>query len=145
MRRALQRAMDEYAQRENDDEGRARLLAPPSPGRVAAKRQRRRELERERLTRWEPPPELRIDNFEFDGVKLDSCSQFNNLSLWSALINASGRATLIENCHQGAYTPGMRQWQGYLKSSSGSGSGYTHFLGMFFGMAAATPLLTEHG
>lgn len=74
----------------------------------------------------------------WDGVKFDSCSQMHNLTRWEELLNATGRPVLVENCHQGAYTPGMRQWQGYLKSASGSG--YTHFLGMFFGMAAATPL-----
>ena len=35
---------------------------------------------------------------QFDGVKLDSCSQFNNLTRWNELINASGRPTLVENC-----------------------------------------------
>ena len=70
----------------------------------------------------------------WDGVKFDSCSQFHNLSRWAELLNETGRPVLIENCHQGAYTPGMRQWQGYVKN----GSSYSHFLGMFFGMAAAT-------
>lgn len=72
----------------------------------------------------------------WDGVKFDSCSQMHNLTRWAELINATGRPVLIENCHQGAYTPGMRQWQGYLKN----GSSYAHFLGMFFSMASATPL-----
>jgi alpha-galactosidase len=74
---------------------------------------------------------------EWDGVKLDSCSQFHNLTRWAELINATGRPMLIENCHQGAYTPGMRQWQGYQKVANGS---YSHFLGMFFGMQTATVL-----
>ena len=75
----------------------------------------------------------------WDGVKFDSCSEFHNLTRWAALINASSaRPVLIENCHQGAYTPGMRQWQGYLKQPNGSG--YKHFLGLFFGMAGATLL-----
>jgi hypothetical protein len=72
----------------------------------------------------------------WDGVKFDSCSMFHNLTRWAELINATGRPVLIENCHQGAYTPGMRQWQGYVKH----GSSYTHFLGMFFGMEQAMPL-----
>lgn len=87
----------------------------------------------------------------WDGVKFDSCSMFHNLTRWAELLNATGRPVLIENCHQGAYTPGMRQWQGFVKtnasnssSSSESGesgeSGYTHFLGMFFGMASASAL-----
>ena len=33
----------------------------------------------------------------FDGLKLDSCSQFNNLTWWAALLNATGREILIEN------------------------------------------------
>ena len=44
-----------------------------------------------------------------------------------------------QNCHQGAYTPGMRQWQGYIKNATDP-SGYSHYLGMFFGMAQAVPL-----
>ena len=28
---------------------------------------------------------------------------------------------LIENCHQGAYAPGMRQWQGFLKNATAPG------------------------
>ena len=73
---------------------------------------------------------------KWDGVKFDSCSMFHNLTRWAELINATGRRVLIENCHQGAYTPGIRQWQGYLKN----GTDYSHFLGMFFGMAGATTL-----
>lgn len=35
----------------------------------------------------------------WDGVKLDGCSQFHNTSLWAALLNATGRPMLVENCH----------------------------------------------
>ena len=75
----------------------------------------------------------------WDGVKFDSCSQFHNLTHWAELVNkTSPRPVLIENCHQGAYTPGMVQWQGFMKNSS---TGVlTHFLGMFFGMGTATIL-----
>ena len=73
---------------------------------------------------------------EWDGVKFDSCLM-HNLSRWSELINATGRPMLLENCHQGAYTPGMRQWQGYVRNASAPG-GFGHFLGMFFGMGDAT-------
>jgi hypothetical protein len=69
----------------------------------------------------------------WDGVKFDSCSQFHNLSRWAELINATGRRVLIENCHQGAYTPGMVQWQGYLKNASAP-RGFAHFQGMFHGL-----------
>jgi hypothetical protein len=46
--------------------------------------------------------------YGFDGLKLDSCSMFNNMTLWSKLINASGGRVLIENCHQGGIVPGQR-------------------------------------
>eukprot|EP00729_Bicosta_minor_P007317 gene7317-8221_t len=42
-----------------------------------------------------------VGEFNFDGLKLDSCSQFNNLTWWASLLNATGRHILIENCHQG--------------------------------------------
>lgn len=70
-------------------------------------------------------------------LRFDSCSQFHNLSRWAELINQTGRPVLIENCHQGGFTPGMQQWQGYLKNSSAI-TGFTHFLGMFYGMGSAT-------
>ena len=34
-----------------------------------------------------------------------SCSQFNNLTWWSELLNNTGRHILIENCHQGGLNP----------------------------------------
>ena len=40
--------------------------------------------------------------YGFDGLKLDSCSQFNNMSEWARLLNATGKPVLLENCHQGA-------------------------------------------
>jgi hypothetical protein len=43
----------------------------------------------------------------FDSLKLDSGSQFNNMTLWAELLNATGRAFEIENCHQGGLTPGQ--------------------------------------
>jgi hypothetical protein len=72
----------------------------------------------------------------WDGVKFDSCSMFHNLTRWAELINETGHPVLIENCHQGAYTPGMQQWQAYVKN----GSSYSHYLGLFFGMEDATLL-----
>eukprot|EP01045_Picozoa_sp_COSAG04_P017545 COSAG04_NODE_1559_length_6350_cov_13.193827_1_plen_210_part_00 len=49
-----------------------------------------------------------VDN-GFDSVKLDSGSQFNNLTWWAQLLNATGRHILLEktddNCHQGRTTP----------------------------------------
>lgn len=46
-----------------------------------------------------------VHDFGFDGVKLDSCSQFNNLTHWNELINATGKPILLENCHQVAARP----------------------------------------
>lgn len=41
----------------------------------------------------------------FDGVKLDGCGEFRNLTWWYKLINATGREILIENCHWGGTVP----------------------------------------
>ena len=46
---------------------------------------------------------------------------------WAELVNKSGRPMLIENCHQGGFDPGMKQWQTYLKNTS-TGE-YAHKLG----------------
>jgi alpha-galactosidase len=40
-----------------------------------------------------------VAEFGFDGVKLDGCGEFRNLTWWSELLNATGRRVLIENCH----------------------------------------------
>lgn len=65
----------------------------------------------------------------WEGLKLDSCSQFNNLSWWDALINRTSQIpVLLENCHQGGFVPGMVQWQTYLRNQSVPG-GYDHRLG----------------
>ena len=75
----------------------------------------------------------------WEGLKLDSCSQFNNLSWWNELINATGKPALLENCHQGGFVPGMVQWQTYGRNSS-TGL-YTHKLGYFSkGHDAVAPL-----
>jgi hypothetical protein len=36
----------------------------------------------------------------FTSLKLDSCGQFNNLTLWAEELNRTGVAVTIENCHQ---------------------------------------------
>eukprot|EP00463_Aulacantha_scolymantha_P002806 TRINITY_DN354_c0_g1_i2.p1 TRINITY_DN354_c0_g1~~TRINITY_DN354_c0_g1_i2.p1 ORF type:complete len:275 (+),score=54.55 TRINITY_DN354_c0_g1_i2:496-1320(+) len=46
-----------------------------------------------------------IVSLGFDGVKLDGCGQFRNLTWWYNLINATGREVLIENCHWGGTVP----------------------------------------
>lgn len=35
----------------------------------------------------------------FDTVKIDQCGSAMNMSLWAALINATGRPMMLENCH----------------------------------------------
>jgi len=75
-------------------------------------------------------------DMKWDGVKFDSCSMFHNLTKWADLINQTNRPMLLENCHQGAYTPGIGQWQGYIKNTTSKA--YYHFLGTFFGLGSAT-------
>lgn len=68
-----------------------------------------------------------LRRFGFDGLKIDSCSQWNNLTRWNELINASGpKPVLIENCHQGGLDPGAQAWQTFLKLHNGS---FEHKLG----------------
>lgn len=43
--------------------------------------------------------------YDFDGYKLDSCGGEQDIQLWSTLLNTSGRAVVIENCHNGAWAP----------------------------------------
>lgn len=40
----------------------------------------------------------------FDGVKLDGCGAQRNMTLYAALMNATGKRYLIENCHWGDCT-----------------------------------------
>ena len=42
-----------------------------------------------------------LTGYSFDSVKLDACSQFKNLSLWSSLLAETGRPVLVENCGNG--------------------------------------------
>ena len=48
-----------------------------------------------------------LADFEFDGVKLDGCGQYSNLTLWAQLLNATGRHIMIEDCHGGNTVPGQ--------------------------------------
>lgn len=48
----------------------------------------------------------------FKSLKLDSCGQFNNMTLWAEELNATGVAIAIENCHQGGMTPGQNRVPG---------------------------------
>eukprot|EP00947_MAST-08B_sp_MAST-8B-sp1_P003133 g3133.t1 len=45
--------------------------------------------------------------YGFDGLKLDSCSQFNNMTQWAEELNKTGHSCLLENCHQGGMVPGQ--------------------------------------
>eukprot|EP00729_Bicosta_minor_P003802 gene3802-21200_t len=45
----------------------------------------------------------------FTSLKLDSCGQFNNLTLWAEELNKTGVAVTIENCHQGGMVPGQHK------------------------------------
>jgi len=47
-----------------------------------------------------------VAEYGFDGVKLDNCGQFKNLTWWAELLNATGRPIMIENCHWGQTIPG---------------------------------------
>jgi hypothetical protein len=51
-------------------------------------------------------------NYNFDGVKLDGCGQFLNLTWWYELINATGKHMFIENCHWGRTVPGQTTGDG---------------------------------
>jgi len=48
-----------------------------------------------------------VADFGFDGLKLDGCGEFMNLTWWSELLNATGRPVMIENCHWGGTVPGQ--------------------------------------
>ena len=37
--------------------------------------------------------------WDFDGVKIDSCSEFTNMTRWAELFAASGKPMVLENCH----------------------------------------------
>lgn len=41
----------------------------------------------------------------FTGLKLDGCGPNNNLTRWAELINETGHAITIENCHWGSTVP----------------------------------------
>ena len=44
-----------------------------------------------------------MHNFGFTSVKLDSCSEFKNITLWADLMRSSGKPTLVENCMKTHY------------------------------------------
>lgn len=44
-----------------------------------------------------------MHSYGFDSVKLDSCSEFKNISFWADLMRESGKPTLVENCMKTHY------------------------------------------
>lgn len=60
-----------------------------------------------------------IVKYGYDGVKLDGCGQFRNLTWWYQLMNATGRPILIENCHWGGTVPNTTSGDGPCRGDSG--------------------------
>eukprot|EP01061_Rhynchopus_euleeides_P036023 TRINITY_DN606_c0_g1_i3.p2 TRINITY_DN606_c0_g1~~TRINITY_DN606_c0_g1_i3.p2 ORF type:complete len:418 (+),score=148.79 TRINITY_DN606_c0_g1_i3:47-1300(+) len=58
-------------------------------------------------------------DFGFDGIKLDDCGQFLNLTWWAQLLNETGRPMEIENCHWGRTVPGQTTGDGPCDGDSG--------------------------
>jgi alpha-galactosidase len=80
---------------------------------------------------------------KFDGLKLDSCSQFNDLGWWNKLINETGPPVLVENCHQGGNAPGSEQWQTYFKNKTVPAGEYMHDLGYIPAGGDAVPFMAN--
>eukprot|EP00005_Dracoamoeba_jomungandri_P000161 CAMPEP_0174253276 /NCGR_PEP_ID=MMETSP0439-20130205/2647_1 /TAXON_ID=0 /ORGANISM="Stereomyxa ramosa, Strain Chinc5" /LENGTH=378 /DNA_ID=CAMNT_0015334217 /DNA_START=162 /DNA_END=1298 /DNA_ORIENTATION=+ len=56
------------------------------------------------------PPQMHGDvnavyDLGYDGIKIDSCGPSHNLTEWNDLLNKTGRAILIENCHDNVTFP----------------------------------------
>eukprot|EP00038_Savillea_parva_P009018 m.180708 g.180708 ORF g.180708 m.180708 type:complete len:593 (-) comp15074_c0_seq1:172-1950(-) len=62
----------------------------------------------DQIFHYEGDVQATID-FGFDGIKLDGCGEFLNLTLWADLFNETGHPVLIENCHWGKEGPGSNQ------------------------------------
>ena len=45
-------------------------------------------------------------DFGFDGIKLDGCGEFKNLTVFAELMNKTGKPILVEDCHWGHDGPG---------------------------------------
>ena len=59
----------------------------------------------ERLLNYQGDVKL-LDEFGFDAVKLDGCGAATNMTYYAALMQATGKSYLIENCHWGDCTSG---------------------------------------
>jgi hypothetical protein len=93
-------------------------------------------------------------DYGFDGLKLDSCSQFNNMTLWAEEVNATGHKVLLENCHQGGLVPGQimpgQQCSGTTETSDcpyhvfrSSDDIYNHWTNVVNNINSVTPYLTQ--
>ena len=49
----------------------------------------------------------------FRGVKIDNCGLHNDMDLYAALMNRTGKAFLVERSDQGRGTPTNRSWCPY--------------------------------
>jgi hypothetical protein len=101
--------------------------------------------------------------YGFDGLKLDSCSQFNNMSQWAAEFNATGKRVQLENCHQGGLVPGQvmpgQETHGLRTACTGDGPEsdcpyhvfrtsddiYNHWQNAVNNINSVTPYLTQAG
>ena len=92
--------------------------------------------------------------YGFDGLKLDSCSQFNNMTLWAEQINRTGHQVLLENCHQGGLVPGQKIPGQHCKGDFGvsdcpyhmyrsSDDIYNHWENIINNINSVTPYLTQ--
>ena len=61
----------------------------------------------------------------FDTVKIDQCGSAMNMSLWAALINATGRSMMLENCHNAP------SWWSPVRNSDRNLGKFDHILGIF--------------
>ena len=55
-----------------------------------------------------------IIDFGFNGIKLDNCGQFLNMSLFAELMNATGRPIMVGECHWAVHVGSFRRALLYL-------------------------------
>eukprot|EP00730_Choanoeca_flexa_P018862 TRINITY_DN9194_c0_g1_i1.p1 TRINITY_DN9194_c0_g1~~TRINITY_DN9194_c0_g1_i1.p1 ORF type:complete len:557 (+),score=83.14 TRINITY_DN9194_c0_g1_i1:198-1673(+) len=53
-----------------------------------------------------------VATYGYDGVKIDSCSQFHNTTYWAELLAATGRNITVENCHNTHQPDNISDWGG---------------------------------
>ena len=95
-----------------------------------------------------------IYDYGFNGVNLDGCGQFLNLTWWAQLLNETGRPILIENCHWGGTVPGQTTGDGPCAGDAGvsdcpynfyrtSGDIKANFASMFSNLQSTVKFLGE--